>query len=68
MSKSKDEFLRLREQEIHEEKIDLQQMLKSMMFLPTMTGNAEFVDYLKKINTHETGNIQGDYQEGNEQD
>jgi len=68
MSKSKDEFLRLREQEIHEEKNDLQQMLKSMMFLPTMTGNAEFVDYLKKINTHETGNIQGDYQQCNEQD
>ena len=74
MSKIKDEFLRLREQENHEEKIDLQDMMKSMLFLPT--GNPELdninegfsnlVDYLNQINTHETRNIQGDCQKGNE--
>ena len=67
MSKSKEEFMRLLEEQMHEEKIDLEAMLRSMMFLPTMTGNAQFVDYLKKLNTHETGSIQSDYQEGNEQ-
>jgi|TARA_R110002020_G_scaffold193468_16_gene393886 hypothetical protein len=66
MSKSKDEFLRLREQEIHEDKIDLQDMMKSMLFLPT--GNRELdnihegfinlVDYLTKIKSNETGSIQ----------
>lgn len=51
MGQSKNTFMEVHEQDVQEQNLDLNSMMKSMLFLPTMTGNEEFVEYLKKLNS-----------------